>query len=144
MLKLHLAVHTVLRLPFSALVFKVVSDSHGDLTYCRIYSGSLPKGSRVLNSNNGRREIVSRIFEMHANQRNALEVATAGSIVALVGLKNSITGETLCCQKDPIVLERMDFPDPVISMSIEPASGDDKEKLSNALVTIRREGPIVP
>ncbi len=127
--------------PFSALVFKVVSDSHGDLTYVRVYSGTLPKGSRVLNSNNGRREIVSRIFEMHSNQRNALDSVGAGKIVALVGLKNSITGETLCSQDDPIVLERMDFPDPVISMSIEPASGDDKEKLSNALVTIRREDP---
>ena len=127
--------------PFSALVFKVVSDQHGDLTYARIYSGTLAKGSRVLNSVNGRREIVSRIFEMHAKERIAREEAVAGQIVALVGLKNSITGETLCDPNEPIVLERMEFPEPVISMSIEPATQADKEKLANGLVTIRREDP---
>ncbi len=127
--------------PFSGLVFKIVNDAHGDLTYIRIYSGILEKGTRVLNSNNGRREIVSRIFEMHAKDRLARDNAKAGEIVAIVGLKNSITGETLCDQNDPIVLERMDFPDPVISMSIEPATAADKEKLGNALVTIRREDP---
>ncbi|XAM01708.1 elongation factor G [Phycisphaeraceae bacterium D3-23] len=125
----------------SALVFKVVNDQHGDLTYVRIYSGKLEKGTRVLNSNNGKREIVSRIFEMHANDRKARDEALAGEIVAVVGLKNSNTGETLCAQDDPIVLDRMDFPEPVISMSIEPASGGDKEKLANALGTIRREDP---
>src|SRR6185295_8547615 len=82
--------------PFSGLVFKVVSDQHGDLTYTRVYSGTLAKGSRVLNSNNGRREVVSRIYEMHANQRIARDSCSAGDIVALVGLKNSITGETIC------------------------------------------------
>ena len=127
--------------PFSALVFKVVSDQHGDLTYARIYSGTLAKGSRVLNANNGRREIISRIFEMHAKERIAREEAIAGQIVALVGLKNSITGETLCDPNEPIILERMEFPDPVISMSIEPATQADKEKLANGLVTIRREDP---
>ena len=127
--------------PFSALVFKIVNDAHGDLTYARIYSGTLEKGSRVLNSNNGRREIVSRIFEMHAKDRIAKDSAAAGEIVALVGLKNSITGETLCDPDHPIVLERMSFPDPVISMSIEPGTQADKEKLSNALATIRREDP---
>ncbi len=127
--------------PFSGLVFKIVNDAHGDLTYIRVYSGILEKGTRVLNSNNGRREIVSRIFEMHAKDRLARDNAKAGEIVAIVGLKNSITGETLCDQNDPIVLERMDFPDPVISMSIEPATSADKEKLGNALVTIRREDP---
>jgi len=127
--------------PLSALVFKVVNDIHGDLTYVRIYSGKLEKGTRVLNSNNGKREIVSRIFEMHANDRIARDVALAGEIIAVVGLKNSYTGETLCSADDPIVLDRMDFPEPVISMSIEPASGADKEKLANALGTIRREDP---
>jgi elongation factor G len=127
--------------PVSALVFKVVSDSHGDLTYVRVYSGTIDKGSRVLNANNGKREIVSRIFEMHAKDRIARDAAKAGEIVALVGLKNSITGDTLCSPDDPIVLERMDFPEPVISMSIEPATQADKEKLSNALATIRREDP---
>ena len=127
--------------PFAALVFKVVSDTHGDLTYCRVYSGTLDRGSRVLNSSNDRRENVSRIFEMHARDRIPREKAEAGDIVALVGLKNSITGETLCDPDNPIVLERMSFPEPVISMSIEPASSADKDKLSNALVTLRREDP---
>ncbi len=127
--------------PFSALVFKIVNDAHGDLTYVRIYSGTLEKGSRVLNPTNGKREIVSRIFEMHAKDRIARDSAFAGEIVALVGLKNSVTGDTLCDPSDPIVLERMDFPEPVISMSIEPISQADKEKLANALGVIRREDP---
>ncbi len=127
--------------PLSALVFKIVNDAHGDLTYVRVYSGKLEKGTRVLNSNNGKKEIVSRIFEMHSKERIARDEALAGEIVAVVGLKGSYTGETLCAADDPIVLDRMDFPDPVISMSIEPATAGDKEKLSNALGTIRREDP---
>lgn len=127
--------------PLSALVFKIVNDAHGDLTYVRIYSGNLEKGTRVLNANNGKKEIVSRIFEMHAKERINRDAAHAGEIVAVVGLKNSSTGDTLCDASDPIILERMDFPEPVISMSIEPASQADKEKLSNALATIRREDP---
>ncbi len=127
--------------PFSGLVFKVVSDSHGDLTYVRVYSGKLEKGSRVLNPGNGRKENVSRIYEMHAKDRQALDFAGAGSIVAVIGLKNSVTGDTLCETNDPIILERMHFPDPVISMSIEPITNDDKKKLGEALTTIRREDP---
>jgi len=127
--------------PFSALVFKIVNDAHGDLTYMRIYSGKLEKGTRVLNPGNNKKEIVSRIFEMHSKERISRDVAEAGEIVAVVGLKNSMTGDTLCDGDDPIILERMDFPDPVISMSIEPATAADKEKLSNALATIRREDP---
>ncbi len=127
--------------PFSALAFKVVSDQHGDLTYIRVYSGTLEKGSRVLNTTTGKREIISRIFEMHAKERLAQDVVRAGQIVAIVGLKNTITGDTLCDPNDPIVLERMEFPDPVISMSIEPATQADKDKLSEALVVIRREDP---
>ena len=127
--------------PFSALVFKVVSDVHGDLTYARIYSGRLERGSRVLNPGNDRKENVSRIFEMHAKDRQPLDVAIAGQIVALIGLKNSVTGDTLCDPNHPIMLEKMDFPDPVISMSIEPNTNDDKKKLSEALTTIRREDP---
>jgi elongation factor G len=127
--------------PFSALVFKVVSDSHGDLTYARIYSGTLPKGTRVLNPGNGRKENISRIYEMHAKDRQAVDVAHAGHIVALIGLKNSVTGDTLCDTNDPIILERMDFPDPVISMSIEPKTADDKKKLGEALGTLHREDP---
>ncbi|MBT5658451.1 MAG: elongation factor G, partial [Phycisphaerae bacterium] len=127
--------------PFSALVFKVVSDSHGDLTYARIYSGTLPKGTRVLNPGNGRKENISRIYEMHAKDRQAMDVAHAGHIVALIGLKNSVTGDTLCDTNDPIILERMDFPEPVISMSIEPQTADDKKKLGEALGTLHREDP---
>jgi elongation factor G len=127
--------------PFSGLVFKVVSDTHGDLTYCRIYSGTLKKGTRVLNPGNGKKEIVSRIYEMHAKDREAMDEAYAGSIVALIGLKNSGTGDTLCSIDKPIVLERMHFPDPVISMSIEPITSDDKKKLGEALGTIQREDP---
>jgi len=127
--------------PFSGLVFKVVSDSHGDLTYVRVYSGRLEKGSRVLNPGNGRKENVSRIYEMHAKDRQALDFAGAGLIVAVIGLKNSVTGDTLCAISDPIILERMHFPDPVISMSIEPITNDDKKRLGEALTTIRREDP---
>jgi len=127
--------------PLSALVFKVVSDSHGDLTYVRVYSGRLEKGARVLNPVNGKKENISRIFEMHAKDRLALDAAEAGSIVAVVGVKSSFTGDTLCDIQDPIVLERMTFPEPVISMSIEPNTADDKRKLSEALAIIRREDP---
>ncbi len=127
--------------PFSALVFKVVSDTHGDLTYIRVYSGKLEKGSRVLNPVNGKKENVSRIYEMHAKERVALESADAGMIVAVIGLKNSYTGDTLCDPDNAIVLERMVFPEPVISMSIEPNTADDKKKLGEALQTIRREDP---
>ena len=127
--------------PFSALVFKVVSDMHGDLTYIRIYSGVLKKGERVLNPARGKREIISRIFEMHAKDRLALDQASAGAIVAVVGLKDSSTGDTLCSSVNPIVLERMTFPEPVISMSIEPNTAEDKRKLTDALVTIKREDP---
>ncbi|MGE4198880.1 MAG: elongation factor G, partial [Phycisphaerales bacterium] len=127
--------------PFSALVFKVVSDTHGDLTYMRIYSGKLEKGTRCVNPGNGKREIASRIFEMHANNRIPLEAATTGNIVAVVGIKDSYTGDTLCDPDQPIILERMTFPEPVISMSIEPKSQDDKRKLGDALQVIRREDP---
>jgi elongation factor G len=127
--------------PFAALVFKVVSDTHGDLTYMRVYSGTLSKGTRILNPVNGKKENASRIFEMHANNRIPLEQVTAGNIVAVVGIKDSYTGDTLCDQDNPIVLERMTFPEPVISMSIEPKTQDDKRKLSEALMTIRREDP---
>ncbi|MBX3381942.1 MAG: elongation factor G [Phycisphaeraceae bacterium] len=127
--------------PFSALVFKVVSDKHGDLTYIRVYSGRLAKGTRLLNPGNGKKENCSRIYEMHAQHRNDLEEVGAGNIVAVVGIKDSMTGDTLCDPDQPILLERMHFPEPVISMSIEPKTQDDKRKLSDALAVIRREDP---
>ena len=130
--------------PFSALVFKVVNDTHGDLTYVRVYSGVLPRGSRVLNPGNNKKENVSRIFEMHAKDREALDQVGAGQIVALIGLKNSYTGDTICSIDEPVILEKMDFPEPVISMSIEPNTADDKKKLGEALTTIRREDPFLP
>jgi len=127
--------------PFSALVFKVVADTHGALTYIRVYSGNISKGTRVVNPANGRRENVSRIYEMHANTRTALDFASVGNIVAVVGLKESFTGDTICDEDQQIVLERMVFPEPVISMSIEPNSAEDKKKLGDALTQIRREDP---
>jgi len=127
--------------PFSALVFKVVADVAGTLTYLRVYSGKLAKGSRVMNPGNGRKENISRLYEMHAQDREALDETGAGQIVAVVGLKDSFTGDTLCDPDHPIVLERMVFPEPVISMSIEPVTADDKKKLGEALTTIRREDP---
>jgi elongation factor G len=127
--------------PFSALVFKVVSDQHGDLTYVRVYSGTLRKGDRVINPGNGKKENASRIYEMHAQNRIPIDAVGAGNIVAIVGIKDSYTGDTLCDPDHPILLERMTFPEPVISMSIEPKTTEDKRKLSEALGVIRREDP---
>jgi elongation factor G len=122
-------------------VFKVVSDTHGDLTYVRVYSGTLEKGTRVLNPVNNRREIAEPDLRDAREGPRELDSVGAGNIVALVGIKDSMTGDTLCSADEPIVLERMTFPEPVISMSIEPKTADDKKKLTDALVTIRREDP---
>ncbi len=127
--------------PFAALVFKITSDQHGDLNFLRVYSGTLPAGTRVLNSTQGKKENVTRIWEMHAKQRAAREKAVAGDIVAVVGLKSSITGDTLCDTRHPIVLERLEFPEPVISMSIEPRTNADRQRLADALNMLRREDP---
>ncbi|MFI5380823.1 MAG: elongation factor G [Tepidisphaerales bacterium] len=127
--------------PFCGLVFKIVNDQHGDLTYVRIYSGTLAKGSRVLNSNRNKKENISRMFQMHAADRNPIDVAEAGDIVACIGVKEAITGDTLCTDDEPIQLERPTFPEPVISMSIEPKTAADKQKLGEALTTLRREDP---
>ncbi|MHC4100797.1 MAG: elongation factor G [Planctomycetota bacterium] len=127
--------------PFSALVFKVVSDIHGDLTYLRVYSGRLDRGSRVINPGNKKKENVSRIFEMHAKAREPLEAIEAGQICAVIGPKHSVTGDTLCDPEHPIVLERIEFPEPVITMSIEPATSEDKKRLADAMSTVNREDP---
>ncbi|MDY7009450.1 MAG: elongation factor G [Planctomycetota bacterium] len=127
--------------PFSALVFKIASDLHGDLYFVRIYSGSLKAGTRILNPARRKKEIVSRIWEMHAKQRIRRDRAGAGDIVAVVGPKHSLTGDTLCDSHNPIILEKIKFPKPVISMSIEPASAADKDRLAEALVTLGREDP---
>ncbi len=127
--------------PFSALVFKITSDQHGDLNFARIYSGKLPAGTRVLNSTQDRKENISRIWEMHAKERIRRDEALAGDIVALVGMKDALTGDTLCDPRHPIVLERLEFPDPVITMSIEPRTNADKPRLVEALNTLKREDP---
>ncbi len=127
--------------PFSALVFKITSDQHGDLNFIRVYSGTLKSGTRVLNSTNGKKENLSRILELHAKERIVRQEAVAGDIVAVIGLKNSSTGDTLCDTREPIILERLHFPDPVITMSIEPKSNADKDKLTIALATLRKEDP---
>jgi elongation factor G len=127
--------------PFCGLAFKIVSDQHGELTYVRIYSGKLEKGSRVLNSNRNKKENISRLFQMHASDRIAMDVAEAGDIVAVIGIKEALTGDTLCDPDNPIILERPTFPEPVISMSIEPKTAADKQKLGEALTTLRREDP---
>jgi elongation factor G len=127
--------------PFCGLAFKIVNDQHGDLTYVRIYSGRLEKGTRVLNSNRNKKENISRMFQMHSAQRNPIDVAEAGDIVACIGVKDALTGDTLCDPEHPIILERPTFPEPVISMSIEPKTAADKQKLGEALTTLKREDP---
>jgi elongation factor G len=127
--------------PFCGLAFKIVNDQHGDLTYVRIYSGKLEKGSRVLNSNRGKKENISRMFQMHAADRNPIDVAEPGDIVACIGVREALTGDTLCDPDSPIILERPTFPEPVISMSIEPKTTADKQKLGEALTTLKREDP---
>lgn len=103
--------------PFSALAFKIMTDPFvGSLTFCRIYSGTLEAGSYVLNGNKGKKERVGRLMLMHANNREDIKMGFAGDIVAIGGLKDVITGETLCDEKAPVILERMDFPDPVIKV----------------------------
>ena len=127
--------------PLVALAFKVTHDKHGDLYFLRIYQGTLKSGTRLLNSTRDSKENVTRLFEMHANERRILDEAKAGDIVACVGLKETLTGDTLCETKIPILLDSINFPEPVISMSIEPASSSDRAKLGDALGTLRREDP---
>lgn len=124
-----------------ALAFKVTSDKHGDLYFLRIYQGTLKKGSRVLNTNRDRKENITRIFQMHANSRESLDEAKAGEIVAVVGLKETLTGDTICDTKHPVMLESITFPETVISMSIEPRTAADRNKLADALGILRREDP---
>ena len=131
-----------LEAPFSALVFKVMSDPFvGKLTYFRVYSGQIKSGDRVLNTTNGKTERVSRILQMHANHREERDEIGAGEIAAAVGLKQSTTGDTLASDSAPIVLERMTFPDPVISVAIEPKTKGDQDKLSQGLQRLAEEDP---
>ncbi|HRK32307.1 MAG TPA: elongation factor G [Tepidisphaeraceae bacterium] len=127
--------------PFCGLAFKIVDDKFGTLTYVRVYSGKLEKGTRVLNANKASKENISRMFQMSANDRLPREVAEAGDIVAVIGVDEAMTGDTLCDPDHPIILERPTFPEPVISMSIEPKSSGDKDKLGSALTNLRRQDP---
>jgi elongation factor G len=128
--------------PFAALAFKIMSDQYvGKLTYFRVYSGSLAAGSHILNVTKDRKERVGRILQMHANHREDKEGVFAGDIVAAVGLKGSTTGDTLCDPAHPILLEKMEFPEPVISVAIEPKTKSDQDKLGKALGALSEEDP---
>lgn len=126
---------------FAALAFKVINDTYGSLTFVRVYSGVLTKGMSVLNSTRGKREKIGRMVEMFAKEPNPIEEARAGDIVALVSLSETDTGDTLCDPAKPVVLERMRFPDPVISVSVEPKAKGDQEKFSAALGKMVRADP---
>ncbi len=127
--------------PFSALAFKIVADPHGRLTYFRVYSGILNKGDMVLNTRTGKKERVGRIVEMHANDREDQDLVYAGHIVAGIGLKDTRTGDTLCDEKAPIVLEKLEFPEPVIQLAVEPKTKADQDKLAKALYSLSEEDP---
>jgi elongation factor G len=128
--------------PFAALAFKIMSDPYvGKLTYFRVYSGKLSAGSPVLNATKDKKERIGRLLQMHANHREDKDAVFAGDIVAAVGLKNTTTGDTLCDPAHPIVLERMEFPEPVISVAIEPKTKVDQDKLGKALNSLSEEDP---
>ena len=128
--------------PFSALAFKIVTDPYvGKLAYFRVYSGSIKSGSYVLNSSKGKRERIGRILLMHANKREEVDEVYAGDIAAAVGLKDTGTGETLCDEDSPIILEKMEFPEPVIHVAIEPKSKASQDKLGSALAKLAEEDP---
>ncbi|MBN2136999.1 MAG: elongation factor G [Sedimentisphaerales bacterium] len=124
-----------------ALAFKITGDVHGDLYFLRIYQGKLKSGSRVLNVNRDKRENITRIFEMHAKERIICDSASAGDIVAVIGLKQTLTGDTICDPKKPVALPSIAFPHTVINMSIEPRTSAEKAKLADALADLRREDP---
>jgi elongation factor G len=124
-----------------ALAFKITADVHGDLYFLRIYQGTLKTGTRILNPNREKKENIMRVFEMHANDRKILETARAGDIVAVVGLRFTLTGDTLCDPKKPVLLPSITFPQTVITMSIEPRTAADRARLGDALESLRREDP---
>jgi elongation factor G len=128
--------------PFSALAFKIMTDPYvGKLTYFRVYSGSLPAGSYIYNSTKDRRERVGRLLQMHANRRDEIEEVYAGDIAAAIGLKDTRTGDTLCTEKAPVILESMKFPEPVINVAIEPKTKADQDKLATSLQKLSEEDP---
>ena len=127
--------------PFAALAFKIATDPYGNLTYFRVYSGTLEKGSYVYNARSGRKERIGRILRMHANHREDIDAIGAGDIAAAVGLSDTRTGDTLCDEKHPIILENIVFPEPVISQAIEPKTKADQDKLGTALTRLAQEDP---
>jgi len=128
--------------PFSALAFKIMNDQHvGSLTFVRIYSGTVKQGETVENTVKGKKERIGRMLLMHANSREQIEEASAGDIVAFVGLKDTTTGDTLCVPSAPVILERMEFPDPVIEVAVEPKTKADQEKMGVALQRLAAEDP---
>jgi elongation factor G len=128
--------------PFSALAFKIMSDQHlGKLTYIRVYSGHLDNGTQILNSTKGKKERIGKVFQMHANHREERDGVGAGQIVAVMGLKDTTTGDTLCAVDKPVILESMNFPAPVISVAIEPKTKADQEKLGTAIQRLAEEDP---
>ncbi|MDY5014434.1 MAG: elongation factor G, partial [Eubacteriales bacterium] len=127
--------------PFSALAFKIVTDPYGKLCFFRVYSGTVKTGMTVYNSTKGTRERLGRILQMHANERRDIDTVYSGDIVAAVGLKNTTTGDTLCIESDPIVLESMEFPEPVIRVAIEPKTKAGQEKMGIALSKLAEEDP---
>ncbi len=127
--------------PVSAMAFKTVAEPTGDLTFVRVYSGILEKGAKLLNPRTGKYERVGRLVRMHANKREACDAVPAGDIAAVIGLKNTVTGDTLCDPDNPITLVKMSFPDSVISMSVEPKESKDRDKLSEIIGRMMREDP---
>lgn len=127
--------------PFSALAFKIIADPHGTLSFIRVYSGMIDAGESILNVRTGKKGRLGRLVKMHANKREEVTRLEAGDIAAVVGLKDVITGDTLCDEKAPVQLESMDFPDPVISVAIEPKTKADQDKLSSALGKVSQEDP---
>ena len=127
--------------PLAGLAFKIAKDPFGTLTFFRIYSGKITSGSYVYNANKDVKERIGRLVRMHANSRTEEQEAYAGDIVAIVGLKDTTTGDTLCDEKHPIILESMDFPEPVISVAVEPKTKADQEKMANALAKLAEEDP---
>jgi len=127
--------------PLCTLAFKTIADRNGDLTFLRVYSGTLRRGQQVSNPRSSKTERIGRIFRMHAAAREPLEEAPAGEIVAIVGLKETVTGDTLCSPDDPIVLESMDFPEPVVTMSIAPRARRERDRLAETLSRLSKEDP---
>ena len=128
--------------PFSALAFKIMADPFvGKLTFFRVYSGTCQSGSYVLNSTKDKKERLGRILQMHANKRNEIDEVYAGDIAAAVGFKNTTTGDTICDEKNFVILEKMEFPEPVIQLAIEPKTKQDQDKLSNGLIKLAEEDP---